>query len=227
MCREILLTLSGFLALALFAGAFHQTNPINLTLLDLGRYPMPKQQRFSKYTPLLLALPFRQVHTPASITNFAQKNGLLSFLHPHEPEPLARQRVRIALGLFSRNNHFPQEGDAYLETRGQMYRGWFGWRWQRMKSAEEAHEVLNRRVKPLLDALNPGALYRQDDILRIWDDLPLENPPYSYRRGRTDWRRDWLEMNTILIRMSLDHYSRGLNLDPNQAFNSEIWRKGI
>ena len=83
-----------------------------------------------KYKPLLESLEEDELYTPASIAAYAQK---IEFITSTEPDQvrLEKQRIRIALGRFSNNHNFPDEGDGMVTLRGQAPTpGWFGWRWK-------------------------------------------------------------------------------------------------
>lgn len=83
-----------------------------------------------KYSIILNQLDPNRLYTAASVATFARNHLLL------QGETEARvqrsyQRVRIALGSFSRKRNFPPEGDGLVTTPGrQSFPGWYGWRWQ-------------------------------------------------------------------------------------------------
>lgn len=83
-----------------------------------------------KYHALVKALVDETVYTPSTIAAFALQSG---FIRESDPEAcnLAKQRIRITLGRFSNNHHFPDGGDGRVTLRGQAPTpGWFGWRWK-------------------------------------------------------------------------------------------------
>ncbi len=83
-----------------------------------------------KYKTLLESLEEDALYTPASISAHAQKSGFLTSEEPDQVR-LEKQRIRIALGRFSNNHNFPDEGDGMVTLRGQAPTpGWFGWRWK-------------------------------------------------------------------------------------------------
>jgi len=83
-----------------------------------------------KYGRIIVKLDPNSLYTPATIAAFAEQIGLLDHSDPNQRR-LAKQRIRIALGRFSNNHNFPDEGDGMVTIRGQAPTpGWFGWRWQ-------------------------------------------------------------------------------------------------
>lgn len=83
-----------------------------------------------KYGVILEKLDPNALYTPATIAAFAEQVGLLD-RSDQKQRRLAKQRIRIALGRFSNNHNFPDEGDGMVTIRGQAPTpGWFGWRWQ-------------------------------------------------------------------------------------------------
>lgn len=83
-----------------------------------------------KYRKIIEKLEPDTLYTPATIAAFAEAQDLLEET-PQENHKLLKQRIRIALGRFSNNRHFPDEGDGMVTIRGQAPTpGWFGWRWQ-------------------------------------------------------------------------------------------------
>lgn len=83
-----------------------------------------------KYSSIIELLDEDQVYTPALIADFAESHGLIPPSNTEEGL-LARRRVRIAMGRFSNNHRFPDEGDGFVTLRGQPpVPAWFGWRWK-------------------------------------------------------------------------------------------------
>ncbi len=83
-----------------------------------------------KYRKILLRLENDDLYTPAAIARFAVEVGLVKESRK-EPKKLVLQRIRIAMGRFSNNHDFPDEGDGMVIIRGQAPTpGWFGWRWK-------------------------------------------------------------------------------------------------
>jgi hypothetical protein len=83
-----------------------------------------------KYKSLIEMLDEDQLYTPATIAAFAESKG---FIKTREAvvRRLEKQRIRIALGRFSNNHNFPDQGDGMVTIRGQAPTpGWFGWRWK-------------------------------------------------------------------------------------------------
>ena len=69
------------------------------------------------------------LYSPAAIVKFAEENGFLKS-DPDNPKErkLEKLRIRIAMGRYSNNKKFPDEGDGYLKIRGQApVPAWFGW----------------------------------------------------------------------------------------------------
>lgn len=90
-----------------------------------------------KYRPILLQLENEDLYTPATIADHAKKSGYMKGLR-REDERLARQRIRIALGRYSNNHGFPDEGDGFVTIAGQAPTpGWFGRRWKEALQREE------------------------------------------------------------------------------------------
>jgi len=84
-----------------------------------------------KYRQILAALDPKALYSPATIARFAEENGLFRGFNSKKERRLCYQRLRIAMGRFSNNHHFPSEGDGHIKLEGQPYiPGWFGWRWQ-------------------------------------------------------------------------------------------------
>ncbi|MBO1317961.1 hypothetical protein [Acanthopleuribacter pedis] len=82
-----------------------------------------------KYSELIEQLNEDEIYTPATIADYAETIGYISGQDPEEVR-LVRQRIRIAMGRFSNNHNFPDEGDGFVTLRGQPPTpGWFGWRW--------------------------------------------------------------------------------------------------
>lgn len=83
-----------------------------------------------KYKKIIETLDKNSLFTPATIANFAEEKGLLEGTNLRERR-LEKQRIRIALGRFSNNHGFPDEGDGMVTLRGQAPTpAWFGWRWK-------------------------------------------------------------------------------------------------
>jgi len=83
-----------------------------------------------KYKKLIELLDEDELYTPAVIAAFAEETGFIQ-ADDKATLRLERQRVRIAMGRFSNNHCFPDEGDGMITIRGQSPTpGWFGWRWQ-------------------------------------------------------------------------------------------------
>ncbi|CAM2009156.1 hypothetical protein [Acanthopleuribacter pedis] len=83
-----------------------------------------------KYSIIIEQLDEDEIYTPATIADFAEQIGYIDTSDP-ERYRLERQRVRIAMGRFSNNHRFPDEGDGFVTLRGQPpIPGWFGWRWK-------------------------------------------------------------------------------------------------
>ena len=182
-----------------------------------------KDIRFSKYSPLLMSLPPGGLFSPSSIADYAISSGLLSIIHPKEDDKLARQRIRIALGLYSRNHKFPRESDSLRLTRSRVFREWFGWRWQRFSSLDEGHAALSGRVHPVIQQLKVESSYAISELFTLWKEQPLELPAYAYRRGRPGWKRQWQELNEVLIQLSFRNYAMGLGLDPEVPHPAKSW----
>ena len=84
-----------------------------------------------KYKTLIENLDPEDLYTPATIARFAEQNGFLEQGLSTEKIRLAKQRIRIALGRFSNNHQFPDEGDGMVTIKGQSPTpGWFGRRWK-------------------------------------------------------------------------------------------------
>ena len=83
-----------------------------------------------KYKSLIEALEEDDLYTPATIAAFAEETAYFEESDP-QMKRLAKQRIRIALGRFSNNHQFPDEGDGMVTIKGQAPTpGWFGWRWK-------------------------------------------------------------------------------------------------
>ena len=93
---------------------------------------MASPGRPMKYKALLLALEDEETYTPATIAMFAEDNGFLqSDPNDQRERRLEKTRIRITLGRFTNNNHFPDEGDDKITLKGQPpIPAWFGWRWK-------------------------------------------------------------------------------------------------
>ncbi|MBO1320347.1 hypothetical protein [Acanthopleuribacter pedis] len=84
-----------------------------------------------KYSILIEQLDEDEIYTPATIADFAEVSGFIDAPKDTNEYRLARQRVRIAMGRFSNNHRFPDEGDGFVTLKGQPpIPGWFGWRWK-------------------------------------------------------------------------------------------------
>ncbi len=83
-----------------------------------------------KYKRLIERLQDDELYSPATIAAFAEEQGLTN-AGGVQAIRLEKQRIRIALGRFSNNHGFPDEGDGMVTVRGQPPTpGWFGWRWK-------------------------------------------------------------------------------------------------
>lgn len=83
-----------------------------------------------KYKYILYELEEHGVYTPASIAHFAEENQLLRS-RGKDARRLEKNRIRISMGRFSNNHHFPDEGDGIVFVEGRAPTpGWFGWRWR-------------------------------------------------------------------------------------------------
>jgi len=84
-----------------------------------------------KYDYIVQNLAPDTLYSAAAIARFALENGLISEESQKEKR-LSYQRIRIALGRYSNNHHFPDEGDGSITLNGQSPTpAWFGWRWQK------------------------------------------------------------------------------------------------
>lgn len=70
-----------------------------------------------KYAWVLCALDDDQLYTPAGIADLAMAMGL-GEQYPDEDPNLLRTRVRISMGRFGMNHHFPREGDGMVFREG-------------------------------------------------------------------------------------------------------------
>ena len=92
-----------------------------------GRRPIGRP---SKYSYILRQLVDNDLYTPATVADFALEKGLIKG-EDAKALRLARQRVRIAMGRWTNNKGFPDEGDGHIVLKGQSPTpGWFGWRWK-------------------------------------------------------------------------------------------------
>lgn len=83
-----------------------------------------------KYDNLVKALEDNKIYTPSTIANFADENNWVDARDP-EVRRLELQRIRIAMGRYSNNHGFPDDGDGTVTVRGQPPTpGWYGWRWK-------------------------------------------------------------------------------------------------
>ena len=103
-----------------------------------------------KYKNLIMTLDERVIYTPALIARFAAENGYIEAYEAMTPreQNLAKQRIRISLGRFAKNNGFPPDGDGMIRLPGQAPNcGWFGWRWQYAAEArtQEGPKILMAR----------------------------------------------------------------------------------
>jgi hypothetical protein len=83
-----------------------------------------------KYKYILYELDEHTAYTPATIATFAEENCLL---RSRGKEALRKEktRLRVAMGRFSNNHEFPDEGDSIVFVKGKApCPGWFGWRWR-------------------------------------------------------------------------------------------------
>ena len=83
-----------------------------------------------KYREILLHLEDDDLYTPAAIARFAAEADLIKESE-RALRKIALQRIRVAMGRYSNNHLFPDEGDGMVTLRGQSPTpGWFGWRWK-------------------------------------------------------------------------------------------------
>ncbi|CAM2068602.1 hypothetical protein SCOR_24745 [Sulfidibacter corallicola] len=83
-----------------------------------------------KYNKIIEKLVEDELYTPATIAALGEALGMVDTSDP-EKRKRDRQRIRIALGRFSNNHNFPDEGDGIVTLKGQAPTpGWFGWRWK-------------------------------------------------------------------------------------------------
>ena len=86
-----------------------------------------------KYKHLIEALDDETLYTPSTIVLLAETLGFLGSRGEGDTEErkLEKRRIRIAMGRFSNNHDFPDEGDGFITLRGQSPTpAWFGWRWK-------------------------------------------------------------------------------------------------
>ena len=87
--------------------------------------------RPQKYAVILWSLADDELFTPAKIAARARKLGLIGPAMNEVHGKLLWQRVRIALGRFSNNHGFPDNGDGLVTLFGQCPTvGWYGRRWK-------------------------------------------------------------------------------------------------
>ena len=83
-----------------------------------------------KYRSILELLEENELYSPASVAMFAEKHNLLQATDPKDRRK-EKNRIRIAMGRFSNNHHFPDSGDGMVLVKGQAPTpGWFGRRWK-------------------------------------------------------------------------------------------------
>jgi hypothetical protein len=82
-----------------------------------------------KYGQVLMSLDDDALYTPADIADIAMSMGI--GLDSAVDRKQAYTRVRICMGRFGRNHHFPIEGDGMIRRRGQAPTpAWLGSRWK-------------------------------------------------------------------------------------------------
>jgi len=182
---------------------------------------------FSKYYPLRMSLDPGGLYLPSSIADFSIEHEIIEIIHPGEGSKLARQRIRIASALFARTNQFPNEPDGkwVKETGGVAFDAYFGWRWQKFSSIEEGNKAFAARIKPILDEMKPGAHYQMEDLLEIWEGLPLGPPPNRFKRCRTgDLASSWKSIQRVIVSHTLTHFAKARGIRPDRIYDAESWR---
>lgn len=94
------------------------------------RMPHPvRAGRPKKYQRVVLLLEDETFYSPACVADFGLKHVFAVL--PPEKQHLFRQRLRITMARFAKNNHFPTLGDGLVITPGQAPRpGYLGKRWK-------------------------------------------------------------------------------------------------
>jgi len=77
-----------------------------------------KSGRPLKYDEVLMSLQDEALYTPADIADLAMAMGIGREL-PEVDAKLMRTRIRMTMGRYGKNHHFPTEGDGMVQRRGQ------------------------------------------------------------------------------------------------------------
>ncbi len=83
------------------------------------------------YRAYITALEDDTVYTPAAIVNNGEEHGLIPPNLQGTQRKKLRVKIRHTMVRFSKNHGFPEEGDGWVNLKGQPpMRGWYGWRWK-------------------------------------------------------------------------------------------------
>lgn len=94
-----------------------------------------------KYGYIIKHLDPQSLYSPAAIAQLALTKSLIP-ANTEEQKRLSYRRVRIAMGRYSNNHRFPDEGDGSIILNGQSPTpAWFGWRWQKSMGVSPNAEV--------------------------------------------------------------------------------------
>ncbi len=86
-----------------------------------------------KYNRILKALDDDELYSPAAIATIAMEKGFPELGETPEEAELIRQPCRIAMGRFTNNHCFPDEGDGQITLSGQSPTpAWFGQRYKQV-----------------------------------------------------------------------------------------------
>jgi hypothetical protein len=93
-----------------------------------------------KYDQLIRALEDNKIYTPSTIAVYAVETGWVDTRDP-EQRRLEMLRVRVAMGRFSNNHAFPDNGDGMVNLPGQSPTpGWYGWRWKEARRKTKVYK---------------------------------------------------------------------------------------
>ncbi len=180
--------------------------------------------RDSKYKVVVFSLPINAVFCPSDIANFAEQHGFLELIHPDLSLSVARQRLRIAMGLYRRR--FDATNTTCKWIRNRLYRAWPSWVWCGFANKLDAIRHAAQNLLPVVGVLKKGTRYSTEELLELWSMLPIVGPGKAFMKGReNNWEQDWRSLNQMQMRFMLDSLAEYWGLQIEKSYTAELWRR--
>jgi len=118
---------------------------------------------------------------------------------------------------------FSRAGDARVERHGQLYCGWYGWRWQRAKTQAAATEKQRDRLKPILGEMTPGETYTLHLLQALAKDVAMPKMESTFRRGQANREEGWAYLQQLIRKYDLINHADHLGHEVDTHYMAEAW----